>query len=111
MTVVIRSGQLRNYATIEQLKGTVSSSGEPLNDWSHVWSGRIAIYPVRSIERENLGKVEAKATHRIAMRWRAGIKPSMRIRFDGRAFDIISIVNVEERNRRLELQCMEVLDG
>lgn len=52
---------------------------------------------------------EGNVTHRIRMRYTAGIKPKMRLVSEGRTFEIMSVV---ERGRREEHELMasEVVD-
>ena len=41
------------------------------------------------------------------MRYLSGIVPKMRVKVGSRIFDILSIINVDERNRELQLMCRE----
>ena len=52
---------------------------------------------------------EGNVTHRVRMRYTAGLKPKMRIACEGRNFEIMSVV---ERGRREEHELMvsEVVD-
>ncbi len=36
-----------------------------------------------------------------------GFRPDMRVRHGGRVFDIIAVMDVEERHREIKLMCVE----
>ena len=44
---------------------------------------------------------------RIIIRYLSGIVPKMRVKYGSRIFDILSVINVSERNRELQLMCRE----
>ena len=55
----------------------------------------------------------AKATQaenmvKFTMRWRAGVEPSHRLAFDGKAYGIESVINVKSRNRELLLMARTI---
>ena len=63
---------------------------------------------ISSREVEWAKSFNAQTTHKVTMRWRAGIDHTMQVRFGSRTFLITGILNPEERNVRLELLCMEI---
>ena len=106
----MKAGDLRHYCSIQTpttaaddfgLSGTVSWSV-----FGYVWA---AIWPVSAKERVSADKVEMVATHRIRIRYLSGILPKMRVMFGSRTFEIVSIVNFEERNIFIDLLCNEVI--
>jgi SPP1 family predicted phage head-tail adaptor len=68
--------------------------------WAH-------IEPLRGREALASMKLESRITHRITLRYRAGISAAMRVAFKGRYFNIRAVINPEERNEILELLCEE----
>ena len=46
-------------------------------------------------------------SHEIALRYLPGVLPAMRFREDARVFHIVSVINVDERNRWLKCLCEE----
>lgn len=52
----------------------------------------------------------AEATHRISMRYRAGVFANWEVQFQGVNFKILYIDNVQQAGVRLDLYCV-VLDG
>jgi SPP1 family predicted phage head-tail adaptor len=65
------------------------------------------IRPQSGDETYRQGKVQEKLTHKIFIRYRTGVKATQRILFENRVFNIRSIINVDERDRFLELKCVE----
>lgn len=53
------------------------------------------------------GQVQAQISHRITLRWREGVSPSMRLVFEGRAFNIRYVADIGEANEVLELLVQE----
>jgi head-tail adaptor len=52
-------------------------------------------------------QLEARITHRMHLWYRTGVTPKMQVSYGSRTFQIISVKNVEERNRVLELMLEE----
>ena len=44
---------------------------------------------------------QAENTVKFTLRWRPGVEPKHRILFDGKAYDIQSVINIKSRNREL----------
>jgi SPP1 family predicted phage head-tail adaptor len=56
--------------------------------------------------------VQSSLTHSVSIRYFAGLKPSMRIKYGDRLFDIQSVIDEDERHRTMTLLCVEGLsDG
>lgn len=104
----MRAGKLRHRIKIQQLTGSDDEFGEPLeaySDWAVVWAN---VAPLSGREMWQAKQVEATTTHQVEMRYLAGVDAKMRILHGTRVLQIDSVVNVDERNRRMLLQCTEV---
>ncbi len=111
----MRAGTLNRRVVIQE-KGTVTKStfGEEEITWSLVVSCWANIQPLRGREFLEARQVQAEVSHRIRIR-RQGtkeIRPEMRAVYTDpvygqRVFEILSVVNVAERNREVELICTE----
>ncbi|MDF2546141.1 MAG: phage head-tail adaptor, putative, family [Anaerosolibacter sp.] len=101
-------GRLKHRITIQGVEGTVENEcHEDVPNyvpWKTVWA---SVEPLRGKEYLQVDRVNAEVTHRIVIRYLAGLKPDMRIDFKGRVFDIQSIINVDEENREMQLMCLE----
>ena len=52
-------------------------------------------------------QLQDSVTHKVTIRYRAGIIAKMRIKFGTRFFNIRRVINIEERNRFLEILAEE----
>lgn len=107
----IPAGALRHRLTIQAENPTADGGGgQGADPWADpvtvatVW-GRVE--PLKGRERMQAMQLRGQVSHRVTIRHRPGITAQMRVLFDGRAFNIRAVVNVEERNRILELLCEE----
>lgn len=106
----MRAGNLRHRVRIEQPVDVRDTGG----GFSRTWE-LLDVVPA-SIESEDSGEpLDADALtstqrHLVSMRYRTGITPSMRVVHDSRTFKILSVVNVDQRNRELVLSCVEKVD-
>lgn len=101
----MNAGKLRNRIAIQR-------SGDPSNwgatgSWSTyatVWAG---IEPVSGREYVEGRQDRGELTHVVTVRYLSGVRPDMRISFEGRYLKIVAVRNLGERNRALELDCTE----
>jgi SPP1 family predicted phage head-tail adaptor len=73
-------------------------------DSATVWA---AIWPVSAAETIQAAQTTMTITHRIRIRYRAGIKASWRIAWDSRYFNIVSIVDPNMDHRWLDVMVKE----
>jgi SPP1 family predicted phage head-tail adaptor len=66
-----------------------------------------ALWPVSASEQVKAMGMDVTISHRIKMRYRANMRPSFRIRYGNRYFNIVSIINVGEQNKELDVLCKE----
>ena len=103
----MRAGQLRHKIVFQKL--TVST-----DTWSHsnkTWADQVtvwaSIWSTKGTERLESLKLGNELTHNIRCRYRTGLHPKMRIKFGTRYFNILSMVNVDERNIYYEIMASE----
>jgi SPP1 family predicted phage head-tail adaptor len=96
-------------AVVQTPTESANAIGEPILTWSTFATRWVAILPLSGNEQITALANEGNVTHRIRMRYTAGIKPKMRLVSEGRTFEIMSVV---ERGRREEHELMasEVVD-
>jgi SPP1 family predicted phage head-tail adaptor len=109
----MQAGKLRNLVDIEQRATTTDSFGGQTNTWSAFASSiPVDIQPLSGQEAVRAASMSTGVTHRVILRYLAGVLPGMRVNFGGRFFDIQVVLNDGERNRSLRLYAMEGLsDG
>jgi SPP1 family predicted phage head-tail adaptor len=106
----VKIGKLRHRIAIEHVAETQAADGSVLENWSEYVFAHASIEPISGREYFAAQTTQADATHRICMRYLAGIEPKMRVKFGSRIFDILSVINIDERNRELQLMCRESID-
>lgn len=105
----MRAGELRNRVTVEQYTESANSVGEPVKTWSTYAVLDAAINALTGTERIQAAQVNANAFVQMTLRYYPGITPKMRVRLGSRTFQIASVVNVDERNREIDLLMVENL--
>ena len=72
-------GRLRHRATVEQPVTVADGGGGSDTTWSAVASVWVAISALSAREREEAGRLDGIATHRIVMRFRDDVRGGMRL--------------------------------
>lgn len=103
----MRAGRLRHKITIEHSSEVRDGRGETTKTWSTFATPRAGIYPQSGGENFQLHQENNSVSHKIVTRYMAGITPDMRVSYNGRVFDIESVINVGERNKMLHIWCKE----
>lgn len=105
-----KAGELIHRVQIQADAGTTTDAlGEPVEDWQTVAYRYASIEPLGGRELWTAQQVQADVSHRIRMRFYAGVTPKMRILFQSRIFNIGVVRNLEERCDTLELLCKEAV--
>lgn len=98
---------LRHRVTLQAPQLTPDSGGGAAISWvdqAELWA---YIDPLSGNEQFSKHQTETILTHKIVIRYRADVRPEMRLQKETRYFEIISVMNESERNRWLELECKE----
>lgn len=106
----VPAGKLRNRVILQE-PIRANDGGQMVATWSAVAADvPAAIEPLRGREAIVAKQVQATTTHKITLRYRAGVTAKMRIVWSGRVFSIDAIANLEEANRVLEILATEVIE-
>ena len=103
----MRAGQLNKRVSIERPGSAQSETGQVVDGWSTVATVWAAIQPLSGRELFAAQQLQARADLLVRIRYLAGVEPKMRVRFGARLLDIQAVRNLDERNRELELFCLE----
>ena len=103
----MRAGNLRHSIIFQQLTVANDTWGHSTETWTDQVNAYAAIWPLRGVERMEGMKLDNELTHKIRIRYRAGLHPKMRIKFGERYFNILSIINPDERDIYLEIMATE----
>lgn len=98
---------LRHRITLQQPVLTAGEGGHYSIAWQDVATLWASVRPLenRGLTAEALfaEQLVAKVSHEVVLRYRAGVAADMRVVFEGRYFNIRSVVNVDERGETLRL--------
>jgi len=106
--MVISAGTLRNAVTIQRAVTLKNEFGEPEESWTNLYSTQAAFAGIKGREFFGAQQVSDEITIPVVVRYRQQIKPTDRILFGSRIFQVLSVVNVGERDRKVMLNCKEL---
>jgi len=66
-----------------------------------------AVWPVSAKETIEAGQAAMTITHRVRIRYRAGIRSDWKLKLGSRYFNIVSIIDQNEAHRFLDILCKE----
>jgi SPP1 family predicted phage head-tail adaptor len=102
----VKAGELRTRVVIQEPVRTGSGTGGRV-EWRTLAPAWADIRPVRSTDRTQEGHFQAVRLARVTIRYREGIKSKMRVAIGSRILEIVSVIDVDERHRQLDLLCEE----
>lgn len=110
----MRAGNLRRRIVLQSATETRASDGGVVRTWSAYATVWASVEPLTGREYQNAAQQVSEVSHKVRLRYVPGatrVKSQHRILYNGRIFQIVSVANVEERNREMELMCKETATG
>lgn len=106
----MNSGKLRHRIEIQQKTATQDTFGAPVDTWAEFATVWAEIKPASSTDRVAFNQATApETTHKVNIRYLAGVTSDMRVMFGSRVFEITAPpLNWDERNKELTLMCREL---
>lgn len=104
----MQSGTLRHRVTLQSFTTSPDVYGEPIKTWADLATVWAAVEPLRGREYFQAQQTHAEVSYRVRIRHRADILPTMRVLHAGKTLEILSVINIDERNRELHLMCKEL---
>lgn len=106
----MRAGALRHRVDIEAFGVTLDSEGAQVEDWTSILGSDEPLLPAEIVPlsgREFVAAqaVQAGVTTRITIRWRADVKPAMRVVHDADVYNIKAVLPDPTLRRHLTLMC------
>lgn len=108
MRAPVRVSDLRHRVTIEEVMRASDGGGGFDVTWNEVAVVWAAIWTRGVDERVDADRVAGRATHDIWIRFRDGVKPEMRFREGARVFDILGVIDVDDRRAWLRCPVEEI---
>ena len=100
-----------NHSISVELRGQAQDdTGQRRETWQQGERVFASIRPLTGRELNSTSGRHAEVTHAIILRAGPRVAPRDRITYAGRVFDIVSVLNVEERGRYLKLMTTENVD-
>jgi SPP1 family predicted phage head-tail adaptor len=108
---MLKAGELRTTAIIEVATNTTSSEdGSRITTWATYRTVHAKIETVIGSTIPFSGSYISTATHRVSIRWIAGIKPGQhRLNIGGVTYAIIAALEMDSQRIQLDLLCTEVV--
>lgn len=107
----MQSGKLRERVTLQSKTVVRDAFGSEVVTWvisATVWADVRSTDGTEQVE-SSVDQVVATISHSVLIRYMAGLSPSMRVVWQGKVLQILSIVENDNRQRQLILKCNEVV--
>ena len=101
----------RHQIVIETPTTVLDTYGADVVTWATLYTVWGKIEPIDSSEEIEAGSVIQTNKYLVRMWYRSDITTELRLTNTGRTFEIESVVNVDERNQKLELTCFRIDDN
>lgn len=112
---MLRLGDLTILASLEApSQGAAGELGDRPTGWVPQGQAYVQVESLSGREAEIARQVDGRTTHRVRMRYRPGVSTTWRLRLPkrreaaDRILQLVSVLNVDERDDELELLCVEV---
>ena len=105
--ILMQVGRMRYRIEIQDYKSTQDADGFETREWMTVHTVWADIAPVSGKEYMASNKETAEITNKIYIRFRSGIKSTMRIKHGDRIFEIESVLG-DKRSGMLTIMAREV---
>lgn len=101
-------GNLNKRITVQYETRVADGMGGFNTTWTDLADVWAAIWPVSAKETISSMQNVMEISHRIRVRYRSTILPSYRIKFGTRYFNIVSIINPNEKNEWMDILAKEI---
>lgn len=106
------AARLKNKVIIQAYTDTIDAAGGPTGTWSNFITRWAAVVPLNGSEYFAAQQLAVDVNVRIRLRFdtlAATISPKHRVLWGSRTFDIMTVINPQERNKEIVLMCQEAL--
>ena len=100
-------GKYRQRVTLERKQRTSDGGGGWTTEWVRYGASRCFIAPLSGREVLAGNQLEAAVTTRVVMPFRKDITAADRVVYQGTPYNIVSVINVNQLSKDLELLCEE----
>jgi SPP1 family predicted phage head-tail adaptor len=112
----MRTGAMRRRITLQSRDATVDANGGQVTSWTNVATVWASIEPLSVRELLAAQSVQSEISHKITLRYQPALASmkalaAMRALYGTRIFSIAGGMNLDERNRELDLLATESLNN
>lgn len=104
----MKIGNLRHRVALQKKAITEDGLKQQSEVWADIATVWARIEPLSGKEYFAAKQINAEISVKLTLRYRKDVVSDMRVAFDGRIFEVLSIINPEERRESLILMCKEV---
>lgn len=104
----MRAGLLRHQVTIQRQQTTRDTAGGEVTTWLPIATVYAAVEPLSGREWTTSHAMGGETSHRVRLRYFAGLEHTDRLLFGSRVLLIEAILNTDERNAELVVMCREL---
>ena len=96
------AGQLNRKVELQSFAQVIDpNTGYQVDEWQTFATVMAKVEPLVGREYFEAKATQAENTHKFTMRYRADLEPQHRLLFDGKQWNIQSVINVRSANREL----------
>jgi SPP1 family predicted phage head-tail adaptor len=106
----MNAGTLRHQVTIQSITSTPDAYGGSVDSWIDVATVWASVEPLQGRELVAAQSVSAETTTKITMRYRSDITAAHRITFEGKFYNLLSLIDPELKHRELIIMASEGLN-
>jgi SPP1 family predicted phage head-tail adaptor len=99
--------QMNRRVSIQSATDVSDGQGGQTASWATDATVYAAIEPLKGYEKYQAMQVQTPVSHKVTIRYRAGVTTSQRLLYGSRIFGIKEVINVNEDGNFLELKCIE----
>ena len=99
---------MRYRMEVQEVTNAPDEMGQPVLSWSTSVTKWVSILPLTARELYFTKTVRPETTHRITMRYFAGLTSSHRLKMGSRIFNILGVINENELKKSWLIDAVEV---
>lgn len=104
-------GKLRHRITLQRQINAQNDYGAVVTTWQDVATVWAEIKPISGREYFSAQQVQSDVTTQIWLRYRKDIEPTMRVTYQDKHYEIVSVLNYQGLNKTLQLMCKDWENG
>ena len=103
----MKIGEMNKRVILQGRVVTQTSSGAVTETWSNLDTVWAKIQPLKGKEFWQAQQMSSELDVRVTIRYRKNISTIERVNYGNRYFDIVAVIDADEKHRFLELMCKE----